>query len=115
LDFFFSVPNWSITKAECDRQDNFQYIYSLDFCIKLFLREETYSDASKECRSFRGGNLVKIDRKLKQKEVEKYLGKVIHTMARTNGDLPHNSCRKLQIKELGKNEPLDFFFYLYDD
>ncbi|XP_048729935.2 C-type lectin BfL-2-like [Ostrea edulis] len=74
-DYFYiiRVPDWSITKAECNKQDHFLYVYSLDFCFKVFLKEKTYDEALNECRTFSGGNLVKIDRKLKQTEVEKYL------------------------------------------
>lgn len=74
---FLLVPDWSIIKAECNKQDRFQYIQSLDICFKLFHRKEKYHEALDDCKNSNGGNLMKIDRKLKQKEVENYLGKFV--------------------------------------
>lgn len=74
---FLLVPDWSIIKAECNKQDRFQYIQSLDICFKLFYRKEKYHEALDDCKNSKGGNLMKIDRKLKQKEVENYLGKFV--------------------------------------
>ncbi|XP_061187810.1 uncharacterized protein LOC133195856 [Saccostrea echinata] len=78
LDYFYiiRVPDGSITKAECDKQSDFRYIYLLDFCIKVFFDDKNYEEALEKCKTFHGGNLVKIDRKLKQKEVESYLDTV---------------------------------------
>eukprot|EP00105_Crassostrea_gigas_P026672 XP_011447703.1 PREDICTED: uncharacterized protein LOC105342454 [Crassostrea gigas] len=77
-DYFYiiRVPDWSIIKAECNKQDRFQYIQSLDICFKLFHRKEKYHEALDDCKNSKGGNLMKIDRKLKQKEVENYLDSV---------------------------------------
>ncbi|XP_062611006.1 uncharacterized protein LOC134272855 [Saccostrea cucullata] len=82
LDYFYiiRVPDGSITKAECDKQPDFRYIYLLDFCIKFFSEDESYDGAKEKCKTFHGGNLVKIDRKLKQQEVEDYLDTVSHSL-----------------------------------
>ena len=73
----FLVPDWSIIKAECDRQHHFQYSHALDFCFRLFTEEERYSDAVGKCQEFPKGDLVRIDRKLKQEIIKNYLGRFV--------------------------------------